>query len=384
MKNFTGEELIERSRKETGLDRFDDESFREGLDLYLSDYNTNERSEEYNQRNADYVVKALSDRLRIEDALRQRPELLQRPVERPVFVFGVPRTGTTLLSNLLAADPRRRSALTWEIEHPVPPPTTATLTTDPRCLAMLEREREMQAANPEMFKFYRNSAVYPNECIFWTMHDFKALIWESRGKLPNYRDWIYSADIDMEPTYRYHKKFLQLHQADAPGIWNLKLPSHSLWLDTLLKVYPDARLVWTHRDPITATSSYCSLQRLASTHSTGHVDLDWLGENYSWQTAEHARRVMATRERIGHDRIADVHYADLLRDPMATLRKLYSALGDEFTPEAEASIQAWIDANPQGKFGRHEYKLAEFGLTADQMRENFADYLAAYDVEPEG
>ncbi len=266
----------------------------------------------------------------------------------------------------------------------MPPPTTATLTTDPRCLAMLEREREMQAANPEMFKFYRNSAVYPNECIFWTMHDFKALIWESRGKLPNYRDWIYSADIDMEPTYRYHKKFLQLHQADAPGIWNLKLPSHSLWLDTLLKVYPDARLVWTHRDPITATSSYCSLQRLASTHSTGHVDLDWLGENYSWQTAEHARRVMATRERIGHDRIADVHYADLLRDPMATLRKLYSALGDEFTPEAEASIQAWIDANPQGKFGRHEYKLAEFGLTADQMRENFADYLAAYDVEPEG
>lgn len=384
MKDYTGEELIERARKETGLERFDDESFREGLDLYLSDYNTNPRTEELNDRNADYVVKALSDRLRIEDALRQRPELLQRPVERPVFVFGVPRTGTTLLSNLLAADPARRSALTWEIEHPVPPPTTGTLKTDPRCLAMLEREREMQAANPEMFKFYRNSAVYPNECIFWTMHDFKALIWESRGKLPNYRDWIYSADTDMEPTYRYHKKFLQLHQADAPGIWNLKLPSHSLWLDTVLKVYPDARLVWTHRDPITATSSYCSLQRLASTHSTGNVDLEWLGENYSWQTAEHARRIMATRERIGHDRIVDVHYADLLRDPMTALRQLYTALGDEFTPAAEASIQAWIDANPQDKFGRHEYKLAEFALTADQVRENFADYLAAYDVELEG
>lgn len=146
MKNYTGAELIERARKETGLDRFDDESFREGLDLYLSDYNTNPRSEDFNERNAAYVTKILSDRLRIEDALRRRPEVLQGPVERPVFVFGVPRTGTTLLSNLLAADPARRSALTWEIEHPVPPPTTATLKTDPRCLAMLEQEREMQAA----------------------------------------------------------------------------------------------------------------------------------------------------------------------------------------------------------------------------------------------
>jgi hypothetical protein len=384
MRNYIGEELIERARAETGLEHFDDESFREGLDLYLSDYNTNERTDECNERNADYVVKALSDRLRIEDALRQRPELLERPVERPVFVFGVPRTGTTLLSNLLAADPARRSALTWEIEHPVPPPTTATLHTDPRCFAMLEHEKAMQAAHPEMFKFYRNSAVYPNECIFWMIHDFKTMLWESRGKLPNYRDWIYSADVDMEPTYRYHKKFLQLHQADAPGIWNLKLPSHSLWLDTLLKVYPDARLVWTHRDPITATSSFCSLQRLSHTNSLGHANLEWIGENYAWQTAEHARRVMATREHIGHHRIIDVHYADVLRAPIAAMRQLYAALGDDFTPEAEASIRAWLDANPQGKFGRHEYKLAEFGLTAEQVRANFADYLDAYEVEPEG
>lgn len=384
MRNYAGEELIGRARKETGLDRFDDESFYEGLELYLSDYNANERSAECNERNAAYVVKALSDRLRIEDALRCRPELLDRPVERPVFVFGVPRTGTTLLSNLLAADPARRSALSWEIEHPVPPPTTATLLTDPRCLAMLAREREMQAAHPEMFKFYRNSATHPNECVFWTIHDFKALLWESRGRLPNYRDWIYAPERDMLPTYRYHKKFLQLHQVDAPGIWNLKLPSHGLWLDTLLAVYPDARLVWTHRDPITATSSYCSLQRLSATVSTGHADLEWIGQNYSWQTAEHARRIMATRARIRDDRIIDVHYADLMRDPMASLRKLYGALGDEFTPEAEASIQAWLDANPQGKFGRHEYKLDEFGLTVDQVRANFADYLAAYDILPEG
>lgn len=376
--------LIEKAQRITGLDKFDSESFREGLDLFISDFNRNERTEEGNRKNADTIVQVLATRLKVTAYLDARPELLQRPVERPVFVFGVPRTGTTLLSNLLAADPNRRSPLSWEIDDPVPPPSTASLKSDPRLLQRLEQERQMLAANPDMGKYYRFSAAYPNECVFFTRHDFKGLIWESRGKLPNYRDWIYSPDTDLTPTYEYHKRFLQLLQADAPGTWNLKLPSHSLWLDTLLKVYPDARLIWTHRDPITATSSYCSLQRLSMTSSTGHADLEWIGQNYAWQTGEHARRAMATRARIGHDRIIDVHYADMLRDPMAVMRKLYSALGDDFTPEAETGIQSWLDANPQGKFGRHEYKLAEFGLNADQVREQFADYLAAYDVEPEG
>ena len=123
--------------------------------------------------------------------LESRPELLERPIERPVFVFGIPRTGTTLLNNLLAADPARRSPLSWEIDDPVPPPTTATLYTDPRALARLEAERAMLAANPEMGKYYRFSAIYPNECLFFMGHDFKNVNWESRGKLPNYRDYLF-------------------------------------------------------------------------------------------------------------------------------------------------------------------------------------------------
>lgn len=378
------DELIERAQRDTGLERFDSESFREGLELFVSDFNTNERSEEATQRNADYIVKSLATRLKISAYLEARPELLTRRIERPVFVFGVPRTGTTLLSNLLAADPNRRSPLSWEIEDPVPPPTTATLRSDPRLLALLEQERQALAANPDMGKYYRFSAIYPNECVFFTRHDFKALIWESRANLPNYRDWLYSSDIDMTSTYEYHKKFLQVLQADAPGVWNLKLPSHALWLDTLIKVYPDARLIWTHRDPLTATGSYCSLQTLSLQHSMGYVDKAWVGENYAWQTAQHANRIMDFRKKHGEDRIIDVNYADLMRQPMEAMRQLYGALGDEFTPEAEASIQQWLDDNPQGKFGRHEYKLAEFGLTADNVRGKFAEYLDAYDIEPEG
>jgi len=377
------DQLIERAQAATGLERFDSESFREGLEILVADFNKQEVPEPLVARNADQIVAALANRLKVTDYLAKRPELLQRPIERPVFVFGVPRTGTTLLSNLLAADPNRRSPLTWEIDDPVPPPTTAKLKTDPRALARLEQERQMLAANPDMGKYYRNSAVYPNECMFFMISDFKALLWEGKGKLPNYRDWIFS-DLDMTSTYEYHKKFLQLLQADAPGVWNLKMPSHALWIETLLKIYPDARLVWTHRDPLTATGSFCSLMNLSNRSAIGRVDMEWVGENYPWQAVQHADRIMDFRDKFGEDRIIDVHYADLMRRPIDALRKLYAALGDEFTSEAEASIQAWLDDNPQGKFGRHEYKLAEYGLTPDQVRGMFERYLSRYEIEAEG
>jgi hypothetical protein len=380
---FAVDQLIEQAQAATGLERFDSESFREGLELLMSDFNKQDVPEPLAQRNADQVVGALANRLKITDYLAKRPELLQRKVERPVFVFGVPRTGTTLLSNLLAADPNRRSALTWEIDDPAPPPTTATLKTDPRALARLEQERQMLAANPDMGKYYRNSAIYPNECMFFMISDFKALLWEGKGKLPNYRDWIFS-DLDMMSTYEYHKKFLQVLQADAPGTWNLKMPSHALWLETLLKIYPDARLVWTHRDPLTAAGSFCSLMSLSNRSAIGQVDKEWVGQNYPWQAVQHADRIMDFREKFGEDRIIDVHYADLMRKPIDSMRKLYAALGDDFTPEAETSIQAWLDDNPQGKFGRHEYKLGEYGLTPDQVRGMFERYLSRYDVEAEG
>jgi hypothetical protein len=335
------------------------------------------------QRFRGAVIGALSNRLKTTAYLEQRPELLKRPIERPVFVFGIPRTGTTLLSNLLAVDPARRSPLSWEIDAPVPPPARAALYNDPRALARLEAERKMLAARPEMGKYYRNSAIYPNECMFFINSDFKALMWEGRGKLPNYRDWLFQK-ADLTSTYHYHKRFLQVLQADAPGVWSLKQPSHGLWLDTLLKIYPDARLIWAHRDPLTATGSFCSLMKMASSAFGLTPDPEWIRENYTWQAVEHADRIMSTRARIGHDRIIDVHYADLIRNPIPTMRTLYKSLGDEFTEAAEAGMSRWIADNPQDKFGKHEYKLAQFGLTPEKVRGLFERYLSRYEVEPEG
>ncbi len=258
---LVADELIEQACKSTGLSRFDSASFREGLGILLADFNRNGYSDSSVERLRTQAMMSLSNRLKTTAYLDAHPELKSRPIKRPLFVLGIPRTGTTLLSNLLAADPVHRSPLTWEIDDPVPPPTTATLYTDPRALKRLEAEKAMLAARPDIGKYYRNSAIYPNEDAFIMANDFKTLMWESRGKLPAYREWIFTTN--WASAYEYHKQFLQVLQSEAPGTWNLKLPSHALNVPTLLETYPDARLVWTHRDPLTAVGSLCSLISLA-------------------------------------------------------------------------------------------------------------------------
>ncbi|MDE8653491.1 sulfotransferase family protein [Novosphingobium album (ex Liu et al. 2023)] len=379
--------LVEQAMKETGIASFDSDSYREGLDVFINDFNAGIAKDRYTD---DGVGRAVADtlhylrnRLKVSEYLRQNPELLERPVERPVFVMGVPRTGTTLLSNLLAADPARRSPLTWEIDDPVPPVAAKDqLTTDPRAVTRLAQEKAMLAANPDMGKYYRGSAIYPNECVFFMAHDFKTLMIESKGILPQYKDFIFSCD--MTSAYEYHKKFLQVLQHHAGGVWNCKKPSHALFLEYLFKVYPDARVIWTHRDPFTATGSLCSIISLSHMAHMGRIDAEWLGQDYPWQAAEHANRIMDFRDKHGEDKIIDVHYADMTDDPIGTMKQLYARLGDEWTAEAEAGIQAWVDDNPQNKFGKHEYKLAQYGLTKEGLEPMFERYLSRYDVAREG
>jgi hypothetical protein len=379
---LVAEQLIEQARRDTGLQRFDSDSFREGLDVLLADFNAGGAPEAAIERTRGSIVQALANRLKVSDYLSQNPELLARPIKQPVFVFGIPRTGTTLLNNLLAADPARRSPLTWEIDDPVPPPSTDTLYTDPRAVARLEFERQMLAVRPEMGKYYRSSAIYPNECVYIMAHDFKTLMWESRCSRLQYRDWL--LQTDMTSAYEYHKRFLQLLQANAAGTWNLKMPSHALWLPTLLKVYPDARLIWTHRDPLSAVGSFCSIISLAQQSFTAGADPHFIGGNCSWQARQHADRIMDFRDEHGEDRVIDVHYAELMRRPIDTMRGLYAALGDEFTPEAESGMRAWLADNPQDKFGKHEYAFARYGLSEQSINASLARYLARYDVEREG
>jgi len=382
VRQVDADRIVERAHRETGLDRFESQSFREGLDIVVSDVNKADWPEWGLTHVEDTAAHLLGLRLKIDDYLRQHPEALEVPVKAPVIVMGIPRTGTTLSSNLLGADPNRRSLLSWVADDPVPPPATDKLHTDPRALAALEAERRSRAEDPAAARFYMASAIFPSECISVLSQDFKSMHWEALGRLPAYSEWIWSAD--MTSAYDHHRRFLQVLQHAAPGPWNLKMPSHAMHIRYVLKAYPDARLVWTHRDPYTAVGSICSVIANVHLRTQDTPDEAWLGELYPRQLAEHARRIMQVRAEIGHDRVYDLHYASTMRDAVGTMRDLYAWLGDEFTPQVEGAMTRWLQENPQGKWGKHAYKLDRYGLTKEFLEPLFADYLANYDVEAEG
>lgn len=380
MRQVNAEQIVEEARKASGLITFDSESFREGLEILIADINRAGWPDAGIDWFETMAIQHLSNRLKIDDYIRQHPHVLEQPIKAPIFVMGMPRTGTTMSSNLLSVDPSKRSLLTWMVDEPVPPAPFAEVRTDPRLLRALEVERKRRAENPSAGRFYMASAAFPTECIHIHSAEFKSMFWEAMGKLPNYSEWMWSAD--MGSAYAYERRFLQVLQFDGAAAWNLKMPSHALHVKYLLKEFPDARLIWTHRDPYTAVGSLCSL--ISNTQQRTKLETEWIASLYPRQAAEHVNRLHAARAEIGHDRVYDLHYAASMRDPAGTMRDLYAWLGEELTPEAEANMTHWLSENPQGKWGKHAYKLDQFGLAEKGLEPLFADYLANYRIEREG
>ena len=372
-------DIIAKARKITGIEQFDSESFREGLELAAAAVDAHPLRTQQGKAFLEYMyVNNLATRLKVAEYARQHPEVRDEKIVRPIFIMGMPRTGTTLASYLLGGDPNLRSLLRWEVATPVPPATTATLKTDPRCLAMIEEDKKGDA----FAHIHYEAPDGPTECTFVMAHDFKSLFVESMSASPAYSDWY--LDTDLTSAYEYHRLFLQILQSKAPGTWALKLPSHTLGIDALMKMYPDARVIWTHRDPIKATASLVSMIGNVQPITLSGRDDNFLVNNYPNQMAEHVRRPMAYMDKVGGDPFYHLHYAEMTRDPLGQMRKLYAWLGEELTAEAQAGMQAWLDKNPQGKFGKHAYGLEQLGLSKETLMPLFANYLQRFDVESEG
>jgi Sulfotransferase family len=378
-------DLITRACERAGLDDFGGESWRDGLNVLVD---TIESAPGVNAGGSDFVysqfVDALWNRLRIVDYRKQHPEVTDEKIERPLVVLGLPRTGTSLASYLLEQDPDRRSLLTWEAEDSIPPSTPETLKSDPRCVKKKAEldvlAQGLKAANIPMVHW--DDADGPTECVFVHNQDFKAYLWEAFMPTSTYADWL--LETDMSSAYAWERSVLQVLQSTAPGTWSLKMPSHAVHIESLLAEFPDARIVWAHRDPIKSTASFLRLNYLSRAVLGAEIDVDDIVPNVLRQLREHVIRPMQTRRRIGDDRFFDLHYAELMRDPIGVMRSLYDWAGDALTPSTEQAMLDWLQHHPQDRFGVQPYSLDGAGVTKADLEPVFAEYLDAFDVELEG
>ncbi len=368
------------AREETGLHDFGDGAHREGLERLLTSLN-----EEADLNEAGEVmlrirlVSLLSSRLRVEETYRAHPSIDDQRVEGPVFVVGLPRTGTTALSQLVAADPQFRSLRLWESSSPCPPPESATEHTDPRIAQAEAGLAMMNEMFPLMQTMHHEEATSATECQDLLGMSFRTVHFDGFGRVPSYMEWV--TDCDMRETYRYHRRVLRLLQWHCPPrLWHLKTPVHMFALDALLEAYPDAKFLWSHRDPAKVLGSVCSLIHYVRSWASDRDDSAELGLeqlNRWWQAVS---RGMDFRARVGGGRFADLSFADLQVDPVGAIRTAYEQIGIEFPPASRDAVTAWALNHEPGAHGTHAYDLADFGLDAEQVRERFAPYIESYDA----
>jgi len=369
------------ARERTGLDDTGGDHYREGLErLVVSMNDEGDLTEIGEIMQHARLTALLAARLEVEDTYRLHPEIDDEEIGGPVFVIGLPRTGTTALSHLVGADPQFRSLRIWESGSPVPPPEKATEDTDPRIAVTEGNLALMDEAFPLMQTMHHTEATTATECQDLMGMSFRTAHFDGFARVPSYMAWV--VDTDMRETYRYHRRVLRLLQWHCPpNLWHLKTPVHMLALDALVEAYPNARFLWSHRDPTKVIGSVCSLIHYTRSWSSDRDDSVELGaeELDRWWMA--VERAMEFRGRIGDDRFADVSFGELQADPMTALAGALERVGFPFDQRSRASVEAWAGSHQPGAHGTHTYELSDFGLEPDQIRERFAPYYAAFDIE---
>ena len=378
----TVERLLDEVRTETGLDDFGVPSFHVGFDRLVHSVVESADLNPIGQAAFEGQVKGnLANRLRVVDWHRAHPELRDAAVPAPIIITGLPRTGTTALSHLLACDPANRSLIGWEANQSVPPPRTETFATDPRFTAARDAGGAMDLINPGFKAIHHDPPDKPIECVVLFAQHFQSAIYPTEFTVPGYDEWLLAADA--ADLYAYHRSVLQLLQSECPGRWQLKTPQHGLSLDALYATYPDARVVITHRDPVKCVASVLSLVDSLSGTFTDVDHRAYIAGHWPQLMGEFANRPVDFRARRPDAVIHDMAYEDLVTDPVPAIRAMYATFGDELSHEAAAAMAAYSEESPQGAHGRHEYRLADFGLTRADVEAHFEPYFARHDVRLE-
>jgi Sulfotransferase family len=306
------------------------------------------------------------------------PEIADVEIDRPVFILGLPRCGTSILQALIGADPDVRTPLQWEVAAPSPPPEAATFATDPRADGFdAYVAANFSGAWADVLKAHPIGARVPQECGMILESAFQGINPTMLFSLPGYYQWYLGANTTF--GYEVHKMWLQhLSWKNPRKRWVLKVQEHAYHLPELLSVYPDAVLVQPHRDPVTVMASISRLIEVIRCISFPHIDRAALGSELLHLWHDGQVRSMAFRKANPAVKVHDLRFKDIVGNPIEAVRDIYNFAGMDFTPAAEKGLLDWLTANPADKHGQHRYELADYGMTREQVETVYADYIATY------
>ncbi len=378
--NFDADAVVADAQAVDGLKDFGDDSYREPLEklLWSLQYEA--------QLNAigksvlrQRVVDILATRLRVQSYLSRYPEILEEQIEAPLVIVGLPRTGTTMLHRTIAADHRMYAPLWYEVRFPCPAlDWDFTAAGDRR---ITEAKAEMQAmvdGNPELLAIHPMDAMGPDEDIMLLEQSFYSFNIQAFANIPSFDQWIESQDHT--PGYRYFKVLLQFLQwqkkrsGQQGQRWVLKAPHHLHYMDLVFKVFPDAKVVQSHRDPLETIPSLASLIAGMWVIYSDEADPKEVGRQWAGKFARGMRHTMAVREQLGDERFLDLWFSDTVSQPLQEIRKIYDFLDMELTEEARAEMARWQDFNRRELRPPHEYTLAQFGFSEEGLEQQFRAY----------
>ncbi|EGD53900.1 sulfotransferase family protein [Gordonia neofelifaecis] len=369
----TADELHEAAIRTVGLDDFGGDDYREGLEVLLSSYASSAELEPLGSKMFRYFLKgALVARLLSEAGWKANPGYTDVPVERPVFVTGLPRTGTTALHRLLAADPANQGLEMWLTEFPQPRPPRDQWSSNPVFQQIDAGLSQHHIENPEFMGLHYMGAAEVEECWQLLRQSLMSISYESLAHIPEYSEWL--SQQDWTPAYARHKRNLQLIGSNDVGRrWVLKNPSHLFALDAIMEVYPDAIIVQTHRAPETIIGSMCSLAEQATAGYSRAFTNERIGATQLDLWSRGLRSFSQARRKYDPAQFVDVDFADLRSDPFGTVARVYDAIGTEYTGQARAAMVALDEDSKSGdRRPQHKYALEDYGLSPDQVKAAFA------------
>ena len=375
--DFSVADLRGAAAQQAGHDDFGSDSYMAGLTALLHSIehemqlNDRGRSELHTR-----IVNALANRLILVAWEKANPEAAAAPIEAPVVILGLPRTGSSILHETLAAAPGVRTPLIWEVQNFALVHAVKDAKSDRRIAAIEQAiARKNEVVRGYAAIHYEDPHI-PMECVALTILDLVSTQFSTIAWAPTYRAFL--LNHDMRETYRWHRRALRFLQARSPGKrWVLKAPMHSLYIGALLETYPDAVLLQTHREPVKVVGSFCNLCATLRRAWSGSGDEQAHAAHHAAYAAELVNRAVHYRRSHPQEnlRFHDVAFKRFMAEPEATLADIFAHSDMDFTAELRDATLGYLDARPRDKHGRHSYDLAQYGLSPDQIRVLFADYL---------